>query len=104
MGLGKFWRRFVTRKARPASAKKARRVPVQLRLEALEERTLLASNAIVTENALAGTPQSQWDIAGAGDPALQGFATNMSVNVGQVVSFKIKDTPLAPYHIDIYRM
>ncbi|NUR52826.1 MAG: DUF4082 domain-containing protein, partial [Acidobacteria bacterium] len=62
-----------------------------------------AINPIVTENSLAGSPQSEWDVQGAGDPTLQGFATDISVNKGSVVSFKIKTT--APgYTIDIYRL
>ncbi len=60
------------------------------------------SNPIVCENALPGNPQSQWDITGIGDPSIQGFATDISVNVGQTVSFKIKSA--AAYRIDIYRM
>jgi hypothetical protein len=74
-------------------------------LEFLEDRILLASNPIVVENQLPGTRSSQWDIVnGAGTPTLQGFSTDISVNVGQTVSFKINDTALAPYHVDIYRM
>jgi hypothetical protein len=80
----------------------------RLFLERLEERTLLSANPIVDENKLAGTPQSQWDIQfsgnASGDPAIQGFATDISVNHGNTVSFKINDTKLAPYHLDIYRM
>ena len=35
--------------------------------------------------------------------SIQGFATQMSVNVGQTVNFKIK-TPASYYHIDILRL
>ena len=59
---------------------------------------------IAQENQLPGTPQSQWDISGAGDQSIQGFATDISVNEGQTVNFKINDTALAPYRMDIYRM
>ena len=59
---------------------------------------------IVAENQFPGNPASQWDISGAGDPSIQGFATDISVNQGQTVSFKINDTNRDPYHIDIYRM
>ena len=38
------------------------------------------ASAIANENAQPGTPQGQWDIAGAGDPSIQGFATDISVN------------------------
>jgi hypothetical protein len=81
-----------------------RPVKTRLGLEPLEDRTLLATNPIVAENMLTGDPASQWDISGAGDPSIQGFATDISVNQGQTVSFKINDTSGAPYHIDIYRM
>ena len=40
---------------------------------------------------------------GVGDPTIQGFATSMSVNVGQTESFKI-DTPASSYHINILRL
>src|SRR6516162_7695602 len=78
-----------------------------LKLEYLEDRTLLAVqgvNPIVAENQLPGTPQSVWAIQGTGDPTIQGFADNISVNLGQTVNFKIDDTAAAPYQIDIYRM
>ena len=60
-------------------------------------------NAITCENALPGTPQADWDVAGAGDLSIQGFATDISVNRGQTVQFKI-DTDAAAYRLDIYRM
>src|SRR4030095_13895261 len=59
------------------------------------------SNPIVTENALPGSPQSDWDIQGSGDATLQGFATDISVNKGSLVSFKIK-TSAPGFIIDIY--
>ncbi|HRH66387.1 MAG TPA: DUF4082 domain-containing protein, partial [Bacteroidia bacterium] len=62
-----------------------------------------AQNAIVTENALSGTPSSQWDISGAGDLFIQGFATNISVNKSDTVHFKIK-TNASAYTIQIYRI
>src|SRR3982751_1793564 len=61
------------------------------------------ANAIVTENSLPGSPQSEWDVQGAGDPTLQGFATDISVNTGSTVSFKIK-TSAPGYVIDVYRL
>src|SRR4051812_48971114 len=73
-------------------------------LEALEGRVLFAALTIAQENGLAGNPRAQWDIIGFGDPNLQGYATDMSVNVGQTIKFKIDDKTLAPYHIDIYRL
>src|SRR3954447_2594632 len=74
------------------------------RIESLEQRVLLATNAITAENLLPGTPQSTWDVSGAGDATIRGFATDISKNVGQTMSFKINDTANAAYHIDIYRM
>ena len=55
------------------------------------------------ENALPGTPSSQWDISGAGDTSIQGYATDISVNQGGTISFKI-NTPASAYRIDIYRI
>jgi hypothetical protein len=50
-----------------------------------------------------GNPPSQWDVSGAGDPTIQGFPTDISVNKGGTISFKI-NTNAAAYTIDIYRM
>src|SRR5439155_11030564 len=77
---------------------------IRLQVELLEDRNLLSGNAIVTENQLAGTPQSTWGVNGAGDASILGFATDISVNHGQTVSFKIDDYANKAYHIDIYRM
>ncbi|MGA6946420.1 MAG: N,N-dimethylformamidase beta subunit family domain-containing protein, partial [Solirubrobacterales bacterium] len=60
-------------------------------------------NAIVCENSKPGNPQSEWDVSGGGDPNIQGFATDISVDQGQTVHFKI-DTTYSAYHLDIYRM
>ncbi len=62
-----------------------------------------AQNAIVTENQRPGAPQSTWDITGSGDATIQGFATDISVNKGTTVHFKI-DTNAAAYTIQIYRL
>src|SRR5262249_24233392 len=65
-------------------------------------RTQAQSNPIVSENTNhAGTPG--WDISGSGDPTIQGFATDISVNTGQIISFKI-DSDSANYHIEIFRL
>ena len=61
------------------------------------------ANAIEKENCLPGTPDSVWDITAAGDPTIQGFATDISVNVGGTIFFKIS-TNATRYHFDIYRM
>ncbi len=60
-------------------------------------------NPIVCENTLTGNPKSEWDITGIGDSSTQGFASELSVNVGETVAFKI-NTPSTDYRIDIYRL
>jgi hypothetical protein len=61
------------------------------------------SNPVACENELPGADRSTWEVEGAGDPSIQGFATSMSVDVGQSVSFKI-DAATTDYRIDIYRL
>ena len=61
-------------------------------------------NPIACENQQTGDPTSDWQVSGAGDSTLQGFATSMSVNAGQTVSFKISNTSGSAYHIDILRI
>ena len=41
--------------------------------------------------------------ADAGDPTLQGYATDISVNQGGTVHFKVS-TPAASFQIDVYRL
>jgi len=60
-------------------------------------------NLIACENQNTGAPASEWDVVGSGDATIQGFATEMSVNRGQTVHFKVK-TPASAYQIAIYRM
>ena len=60
-------------------------------------------NAIEAENCLPSTPASQWYVDGAGSPNIQGFTTDISVNAGQTIFFKIS-TNAASYRIDIYRL
>ena len=61
------------------------------------------ANLIVQENQLTGNPDTEWDLAGAGSTNIEGFATDISFNRGQTVSFKI-NTNSANYRIDIYRL
>jgi hypothetical protein len=63
------------------------------------------TNPIVTENCLTGNPSTEWDIGQNtfGDPTIQGFATDISVNLGGTVAFKIK-TDAKAYTINIYRL
>jgi hypothetical protein len=60
-------------------------------------------NQVACENTKAGDAPSTWEIFGAGDENLQGYATSMSVNRGQTISFKIKATS-SNFHIDVYRI
>ena len=68
-----------------------------------------AINPVQCENQQPGSPQSEWDISGAGDPSIQGFATDISVDksaaapANRTVYFKI-NTDSANYGIDIYRL
>jgi hypothetical protein len=68
-----------------------------------EDKCASAPNPIVCENALPGDPRSDWEVNGVGSESIQGYATSMSVNVGQTESFKIS-TPSTAYHIDILRL
>jgi len=62
-------------------------------------------NKVACENSktAGAVDSSEWDISGAGDPSIQGFATDISVNHGETVEFKIK-TDATDYRLDIYRM
>ena len=60
-------------------------------------------NAIEAENCKAGSPKSVWDVGGNGDLSIQGFATDISYNLGATVQFKI-NTNASAYTIDIYRL
>src|SRR5215472_7182238 len=61
------------------------------------------TSVIACENTKPGDPPGDWQVSGAGDSTIQGFATQMSVNAGQSESFKI-NTPSRSYHIDILRV
>jgi hypothetical protein len=58
-------------------------------------------NPVSVENGQSG--DTGWDISGAGDPTIQGFATDISVNTGQTVNFKIQ-TDSTNYKLEIYRL
>jgi PKD repeat protein len=60
-------------------------------------------NAVACENTQPGNPASEWDIIGAGSPSIQGFATDISVDQGGTVHFKV-NTDATNYRIDIYRL
>ena len=61
------------------------------------------ANEIEAENCLPGTSPGIWDIPGAGRLRIQGYATDISVNLGQRVNFKV-NTIASDYRLDIYRM
>jgi hypothetical protein len=65
--------------------------------------TASTSNKIVLENQKVGNPVSEWGIDGAGSDNIEGFATDISTNVGKTVNFKI-NTNSNNYRIDIYRL
>jgi hypothetical protein len=60
------------------------------------------ANAIEAENCLPGNNSDEWE-TGPWDSSIQGFATDISVNPGQTVNFKINSTA-SNYTITIYRM
>jgi hypothetical protein len=61
------------------------------------------SSVICLENQLPGSPPSQWQVSGGGSGNIQGYATQMSVNKGETVQFKV-DTAATAYRVDIYRV
>jgi hypothetical protein len=64
---------------------------------------ILPKNPIEAENCLPGNPPSEWYVVGAGSTNIQGFTTDISVNPGQTVYFKIM-TDARSYLINIYRL
>jgi hypothetical protein len=65
---------------------------------------VFSQNAIVTENALPGNPISEWGVPDFRDTRVNGFATEISVNKGQTVYFKINSSSAASVTISIYRL
>lgn len=61
------------------------------------------TNEIILENQKQGTPQSQWDLSTPPSSSIEGFTTEISVNHGNAVDFKI-NTDSTNYRIEIYRM
>ena len=96
---------FLKLRSLRSGRRRIRSVEFRPNLQSLEGRVLLAGLTIAQENQLPGTPSSVWDLQGnpAGDQSIQGFATQISVNQGETVYFKI-NTPATQYHLDIYRM
>ena len=48
-------------------------------------------------------PRTEWDVADGGDTSIQGFATDISVNVGSTSTSRSRP-PRTAYHVDIYRI
>ena len=88
-------------KCRPTGLRLAMACGLGLALEV--PHVVAQPNPIVIENTLPGSPPSAWDVTGAGDYSIQGFATEISVAPGDVISFKV-DTPATDYRLDIYRV
>ncbi|MEO5563700.1 MAG: hypothetical protein ABIR18_09705, partial [Chitinophagaceae bacterium] len=63
-----------------------------------------AQNPIITENALAGNPYSEWGVPDFRDARIAGFTTQMSLNAGQTVHFKITSQSSASFTMKIYRI
>ncbi len=64
---------------------------------------IVPNNPIEAENCLPGNPPAEWYVVGAGSTNIQGFTTDISVNPGETVYFKIMtDAPF--YLINIYRL
>ena len=61
------------------------------------------TNEVACENSKPGTNWTDWEVDGGGDAALQGYATEMSVQAGDTIGFKIKATS-SNYHIDVLRL
>jgi hypothetical protein len=62
-----------------------------------------AINPIALENEKPGSPESEWGIDGPASTNIEGFATDISVNHGSTINFKI-NTDSSDYRIDIYRL
>lgn len=60
-------------------------------------------NPILVENSLPGSPPSEWDVPSATGSGIEGYATDISVNHGASIHFKIK-TDATDYRLDIYRL
>ena len=61
------------------------------------------ANDIVCENSKPGNPSSDWQITGSGDSSIQGFATDISVDQGGTISFKV-NTDAKAYSITVFRL
>ncbi len=64
---------------------------------------LAQSNPVVLENQKQGNPPSEWEVGANPDFSIQGFATDISVNRGGTIDFKV-NTDATQYRLDIYRL
>ncbi len=93
--FGAFGRRsFLKGAAASASA-------VGLHLGALAQEAMASATTISTENALPGTDPSVW--GSFEDDGIEGYATDISVNAGSTIYFKVK-TASPNWRVRIYRM
>src|SRR3954467_4512952 len=60
-------------------------------------------NKLACENQTPGADPATWEVNGDGDDTIQGFATQMSVNPGDAIGFKVKSAT-TNYHIDVFRL
>jgi N,N-dimethylformamidase beta subunit-like, C-terminal len=74
---------------------------VGLNLGALGGEAFATASTVANENALPGNPPSEWE--SLEDDSIEGFATDISVNAGQTISFKVKTTS-NNWRVRIYRM
>jgi len=64
----------------------------------------IAQNPVVIENSLTGNPISEWGVPDFRDARVNGFSTEVSINKGQTVNFKIHSQTAAPVTVSIYRL
>jgi len=64
---------------------------------------MAVSNEIVLENLKSGNPVSEWGLNSGASKNIEGFSSDISVDIGERVDFKIS-TDAAHYRIDIYRL
>lgn len=78
-------------------------VPIQPNLTLPAGACSSPPNKIIAENCKPGNPRTEWDVNAEGDVTIQGFATQISVNAGENVDFKVK-SDASKWRADIYRM
>jgi hypothetical protein len=60
------------------------------------------ANPVACENEKPGSAPSAWQVSGAGDSTIQGYATSMSVNKGGTIRFKVKSDTTDEIHFHGY--